>query len=366
MNYCGPQRLDLRETLQEFWQHRRLFAITMSLGCFLSLVYVMGKPSVYRCEAKITPELEPVNANVVNAMVSTYGFSVGSSVTDEAVFPEVYPSIITSSNLYMRLFETRVDNGDDIHDLTYLEYMTSHQKVPWWSTLIGKVKGLFRSPEAAATDVRQDTQKNKPADTGQDAQSQDPSHLYIDYQHLSKAQLALREQMASIVLCEWNKVTEIVSLEFRDQDPQICLQMTDSLLSMFQQTVTAYHTDKVRRDLEHFETIEQQSRLDYQKASAAYADFVDANKGIAKAAVQTHIEMLEAEKDQKERAWQAAQKQVLLARERLQLHTPAYFVLKSPSLPTEPCAPKRLAWFCVIMFIFFAGTALWVLRRKLL
>lgn len=71
------------------------------------------------------------------------GLNLGSSSSDDAIYPKLYPDLMASTDFIVTLFPIKVQTADGKFKGMYADYMQYYQKEAWWTTLGKKVKKLF-------------------------------------------------------------------------------------------------------------------------------------------------------------------------------------------------------------------------------
>jgi uncharacterized protein involved in exopolysaccharide biosynthesis len=153
----------------------------------------------------------------------------------------------------------------------------------------------------------------------------------------------------------------LISIEVTDQDPHVAAMMVDSVKEHFQEFVTAYKTQKARRDLEFTEKLYKDAKKDYERARRLYAEFLDSNQDILLESVRQKQTDLENEMQLLYNNYNAISTQLLAAKVRVQEVTPAFTTLEPATVPLWPAGPNRsrLVVLFTIVALFF--TTIWVL-----
>ena len=79
------------------------------------------------------------------------GINLGASSGEDALSPELYPDIVSSTPFLTSLFDVRVTSEEAEVDTTLYAYLKDYQHSPWWSVImsapfkaLGWTMSLFR------------------------------------------------------------------------------------------------------------------------------------------------------------------------------------------------------------------------------
>ena len=319
----------------------------------LAAIYALGKPNFYTCTVMLSPEMSTSRSSSgLSALASSFGVNLGSragGMGTEALFPTLYPDLMNSTDFKISLFDVPVTiegnkkKGEKDRTMSYYDYLSKEQKKPWWSAAIGgtmkAITGLF---------VSKKEDKNE---------SLDPFRL-------TKKQSAIVKALNSLVVCDVDKKTMVITINVTDQNPVICATMADTVKTRLQNFITEYRTSKVRVDLEYNQKIYKESKARYDKARRMYADFVDHNQDIMLESVRQRQTELENEMQLQYNAYQQVAAQLLAAEAKVQEETPAFTTLQSATVPVVKAGPKRAQMCLIFVFLAFLGTTAWILYKE--
>ena len=92
-----------------------------------------------------------------------------------------------------------------------------------------------------------------------------------------------------------DKKTEVITLSFKDPDPEIAALMVQYIEEELETKVVDYRIRKAQKDCEYMAKLYEESKIEYEKAQANYADFVDHNRNITLERVQIERQRLRRE-----------------------------------------------------------------------
>lgn len=345
--------IDFGKIFKDLLKHKRLYFIVLPVAFVLAAIYALGKPNFYTCTVKLSPEMSTSRSSSgLSALASSFGVNLGSRAGgSEALFPTLYPDLMNSTDFKTSLFDVPVTiegnkkKGEKDRTMSYYDYLCKEQKRPWWSSAIGgtmkAIKGLFSKP------------KPKP----EEKENLDPFRL-------TKKQTAVVKAINSLVVCDVDKKTMVITINVTDQNPVICATMADTVKTRLQNFITEYRTSKVRVDLEYNQKIYKESKARYDKARRMYADFVDHNQDIMLESVRQRQTELENEMQLQYNAYQQVAAQLLAAEAKVQEETPAFTTLQSATVPVVKAGPKRAQMCLIFVFLAFLGTTVWILYKE--
>ena len=166
------------------------------------------------------------------------------------------------------------------------------------------------------------------------------------------------------IVCQVDKKTMVIMLTVRDNDPFVCTTMADSTMALLQRYITNYRTSKARVDLEYNKKLLADAKLNYEKASRAYASFADANLHTFQERILQRKAELETEMMLQRTVYQQVVAQYQQAEMKLQEDTPAFAVIQASTIPAKKTGPKRSVACLIFLFFAFIGTSIYALYKE--
>jgi uncharacterized protein involved in exopolysaccharide biosynthesis len=342
------QRIGFTTLWNAVKKYRKLYYKALGIAFVLALVYSFSLPKVYKCEVMLAPELSTArSSNSLSSLARSFGMRIGTSVLgngSEALMPTLYPDLMNSVDFKTSLFDVQVCAKDSVKPKSYYDYLLNDQKRPWWSAVIGGVKGavfgLF-----AKKDSTDQIKKVNPF-------------------RLTKKQTAIAKMIDKKVVCDVDQKTLVITIDVRDQDPVICATVADSVKERLQQFITDYRTNKSRIDLEYNKKLCADSKARYERARQRYVEFADANQDVILQSVRTRLTDLENEMQLQFNAYQTYATQVQNSEAQVQQETPAFMTLQSATVPIKPAGPSKKKYIIIFLFLAFVGTSTYVLFKE--
>lgn len=295
----------------------------LSISLVIGLIIVFSIPSKYKTEVKMAPETTDNGfSGSISSLASMVGLgSLGGSLGDDAIYPEIYPELFKSVTFLSSLLNITFTDPKSNAQETYYEYLSSHQKSAWWSL---PLKWIF-------------------------AQHKDEGSS-IDPFKLNKSQSASVALIRKNVKCTVDKKTSIITLDVTAQDPVISAILADSITNRLQDFITDYRTNKARRDLIYAQQLADEAKSKYAKARKAYSEFSDANQNLKLSEYKVKLDELQNEVDMTSSVYTQLCQQVQLAQAKVLEHTPAFTYIQGASVPLRKAnLPKSIS---LILFLF--------------
>ena len=342
------QEIDLLELAGKVWAERRLVLKWCGVAVVVALVVGFSIPKEYTTTVMLAPEVEGGSRSLggLSSLAGMAGINVNAGESSDALYPELYPDIVSSVGFTTELFPVFVEDEEGELKTTLYNYLKEEQRSPWWSAIlslpfkcIGWITSLF-----------QDEEENV-------GQGIDPFRLTKDETSVVKM---LNERISVSV----DKKTSVITLSVTMQDPLISATMTDTVMQKLQNYITEYRTNKARHDLDFAQKLYDEAQKKYYVAQQAYADYVDMNQNISLRSVQTRQERLQNEMNLAYNLYNQTAQQLQLAKAKVQENTPVYTIVQAATVPLKASKPSKL--MLLVGFVFLAGVMSvgWVLFGK--
>lgn len=340
----APKRkpIDYGKIYHDLLKHKRLYYIVLPVAFLLSALYMLSIPNYYICTVKLSPELSnrSSSSSGLASLASSFGLKLGSGVgsSSEALFPTLYPDLMSSVDFKADIFKVKVRPEDSNQEYTYYEYRKDIQKRPLLKKALKSLFILFESGES------------------------EPN--MINPRRLTKKQNAMAKDVEKDIICSVDKKTMVISLSVKDTDPVVCMTIADSTMALLQRYITDYRTSKARVDLEYNKKLLNEAKANYEKASRAYASFADANLHSFQERILQRKAELETEMMLQRTVYQQVVAQYQQAEMKLQEDTPAFAVIQASTIPAKKSGPKRAVSCLLFLFIAFLGTSIFALFKE--
>ena len=307
-----------------------IYSITAGV---IGVLLAFGTPKVYKSTVVLAPEESGSGfSGSISSLASMVGMNMKLGQTGDALYPEIYPDLMGSTQFIVDLFPVKVTTNKTHETYTYQDYLQNHQKVAvqaypfvWLGSLIDKLKG---------------------ESGGGVSKKPDPFCL-------TKKEDAIAKAISHNLSCSVDKKTNVITIVVEDQDPLIAATVADSVQQHLQYAITDYRTKKARVDLEYMNKLFEEAAAQYRKARLKYASFGDANTSIALQSVQSRLDDLENEMQLKYNIYQQVVEQRQLAQAKVQERTPAFTIIQGASVPIKHSSRPKIVTLVVWMFLGF-------------
>lgn len=344
-NDGNDKEIDLLELATTLWQQRRKVIKWCIIGAVAGLVVAFSIPREYTTTVKLAPEVndgKKISGNL-GALASMAGLATGGSSGSDALYPNLYPDVVSSVPFITDLFDVEVETKEEGNKMTVQQFVEEETRAPWWSAILGipgKIIGLFRSSEETPEDHKLDN-----------------FQLTIDEAEMVKA-------ISNMINVSVDNKTSVVTIDVTMQDPLASAILADTIVSRLQEYITDYRTNKARTDLAFAQKLNEEAKANYYKAQQAYANYLDHNQGLALRSAQTTRDRLENEAALAFNLYNQTAQQVQTAQAKVQETTPVYAIVTPATVPVKPSKPRKAMILIGFTFLAFVACGAWILFLK--
>ncbi|MDE6581354.1 MAG: chain-length determining protein, partial [Duncaniella sp.] len=316
--------IDILELLSNLWKQRRKIIKWCVCGAVIGLVVAFSIPKEYTTEVKLAPESSDSSSRSagLGALASMAGISIGTGGGADAVYPMLYPDVVSSVPFITGLFDVKVKtSGEDSKNMTLEQYLATETRSPWWGyikAIPGAIISLFKSDEQVGGEHK------------------------LDQFQLTKSETRLVNAIRGSIETSVDAKTSVVSIKVTEQDPLVSAMLADTVVSRLQEYITAYRTNKARQDLEYALKLNDEARANYYEAQQRYADYLDRNQNLSLHSAQTTRERLQNEATLAFNLYNQTAQQVQLAQAKVQETTPVYAIITPATVPIIASAPRKM------------------------
>lgn len=341
------EEIDLMELFRKLLRNWKLIFKWCGVAAVIGLVVGFSIPKEYTVSSSLAPEVVNRTSGSLNSLASLAGINLNNVSTADAVYPDLYPDIVSSTPFVVEFFSMPVsfEHKGETVDTDLYDYMKNYTRSPWWSYVVqapfkalGWFMGLFR-------------EKTEPVEG---YAAVDPGALTLEQEKIADA---IRNCMSISV----DSKTSVISASVTAQDPGVATKLSETLIEKLQEYVTAYRTEKSRKDMEYYQQLYDEAREVYYDSQQKYASYVDANQGVVRQSVLIEQERLRSEMELNNSLYTTCAQQLQMAKAKVQMETPVFAVITPPTVPLEPSKPSKM--MTLIAFVFLGGviSCVWVL-----
>lgn len=343
------KEIDLVELAMKLWAQRKKVIKWCVCGAVLGLIIAFSIPREYDTTVKLAPEITDPKASSsggISSLMSMAGLSSGSMGMIDAVYPQLYPDVVSSVPFATSLFDVVVptepkDDEKKGQEFTVKQYLLDETKGTWWGAIFGlpgKLIGLLKSDDEDA----------------------DPNHK-LDNFRLTQEESDLVKSLTERVTASVDQKTNVITVSVRMQDPLVSAVLADTVVARLREYITDYRTNKARQDLKYAEELNEKAKKEYYKAQQTYADYLDRNQGLALHSAQTVRERLQNEASLAFNLYNQTAQQVQKCEAKVQEIKPVYQIVNPPTVPIKPSSPRKLMILIGFTFLAFVACAAWIL-----
>lgn len=346
-NKNGNREIDIVGLILLLWSKRKRIIINCFIGGVLSIIVAYSIPKEYTSTVVLAPETSSGSgaSGSLGALASMAGVNIGGLSGDEdALYPELYPQIISSTPFLCDLMSLMVETKDGDLSTTLYDYLTEHQKKTWWSKIIKAPIKIIKS--MVGTEI---------VDT---IMPTNESGMYMTRkQYLTL--VSLNEKISVIV----DRGNFVITLNVTMQDPKVAAYVASVVSDKLQEYIGTYRSAKARKDLAYTEMLYKEAQEKYYAAQQAYAKYVDQHQGVVKMQYQIEQNRLSNEQDLAFNVYNQIAQQLEMARAKVSESTPVCVVMQPAIMPIKASAPKKMMIGLLYVFLAFFGTVSWIVVK---
>ena len=155
-----------------------------------------------------------------------------------------------------------------------------------------------------------------------------------------------------------------ITIDATMQDPYVATMTVDNVCKMLQKHILDYRTNKAKQDLDYYEKLSAQSRVEYLKSMNAYANFADANVDALLRGYKSKESALENEMQIKFNNYSQMEQRKEAAKAKLLAKTPVFNIIQPAYVPLKKSAPKRIILLLVWNLITTSALTIYYLVKN--
>ena len=288
-------------------KHKKLLLWILIPTLILSALYNSGFTDDYKCDIKISPELDATYDR--NYLLSLRNGGLAGQQQTTALFPSLYPVLMNSVEFRMGLLSIMVKTSDSGKEVSYYDYKRNYQKRAWWKDFLGERE--YKEPDT------------------------------INTFRLTLSQYMIRNSLERNILFDYNPKKRIITISVTDSDPLVCAILADSVKEHLQQFITNYSINKAKDVVEYYKKIQKIEKRKYEEATYRYASYMDSNRDVFLKRILSEQNRLENEMQIAYDTYSQVTTQLIKAEQRLQRQVPAFFTIQSATVPVKESGPIR-------------------------
>lgn len=337
------------------WNARKFLLKIGVAGLLVGIIIIISIPKEYETSIYTVPEstIGKIDMNGVFSIET----NIGGGKIQDAIRPSLYPKIVNSTPFLLSLFDIPVMPSTGKDTLTLSEYISTHQRAPWWSSIRTGISKLISLPLALFREKETDNINDLSATTAANGTSTETFHL-------SLREAAIAAAIRSRINVDVDKKKRTITLRIRMQDPFVSAIVADSVKAKLYTFVSNYRTGKERANLKYAENLCLQARGMYYEAQKTYAHFADANLFLSRKVYQKDLYNLQVAMNLAYKEYVRTSQQLQLAKIRLYKTRPVFAVIEPATVPLSPVSPSKVKILSGCILLFGAMGCIWVYFNK--
>lgn len=341
---ADPRALAARgvEVLSLLRRNVRALVGGLALGATLGLaVAVLLRPE-FRSVTRLLPYRQPGVGSGLSGLAGLAGVRLPAGLGEQTVTPELFPEVVRSLDFRVTVGATRIRVPSLDRSMTVVEYLRFVADSTWRGQLHGWTLGLpgklmerLNGGGAAAT-------KPVPGDTTA------PPAYTLEY-------MKRLEELEERVIVSYDKKTSLVTIAAELPDAGAAAQLASVVSTNLMASIVRFETRKAAEQLAFLREQHARSRVRYEQAQDALAQFTDRNRGLTSATALVERARLEREASLTFEVFGELSRQLEQVALKVKQDTPAFTVLEQPVVPPKKFAPKRAV---LVLMGAIAGLAL--------
>lgn len=325
---------------------RKFIAVTLLVWAIIGVWYAFQQPKEYRSTIMLAPETTSNNlASKISSVTSMVGLFDEANPTGDAIYPEIYPEMMSSNDFLVKLLPVKVKTLDNKVHTNFFDYKKNKTKKTLLMKMRGGIKKFFSSLSKK-----------------ENIQHQIDS-LHPNPHQLTKEEDGIVNSMRSDFTCQVDKKTNVITISAQTEDPLVSTIMANAIKDELQKFITKYKTEKSRNDVKYMSEINQKAKLDYSKARQRYAAYCDANTDVTLESIKSKQEDLENDMQLKYNIYTQTMQQLQMSMATLQDNTPAFTTIQSATVPLKHCNTPKIFILAVFLILGLISDLLFIAIR---
>jgi len=326
-------------------KEKKILLLFSFFAAIIGVVVALSTPKSYTSSVVLAPEMSSGGLGMsesLGSLASSFGIDLGNKSSMDAIYPELYPQIFSSTDFILKVLPVKVRLKDN-STKPYIEHLTKDLKMPFWDYPKAWILKLLKNR-------KKNNVEGKP----------DPFRISEDEDEICKF-------IRSAVRCEVDKKTSVITVSVTDQDPMVAAVLADTLQLRLQEYITDYRTKKARNDFDYYKKLYEESKINYRKAQRSYVSFVDANQNTVLQSYKSKEDELENELQLHYNVYNQIASQMQNAKAKIQERTPAFTIIEKAMMPHKASSTPRLIVVVLFSILGFCAGIVWIVfvREKM-
>ena len=338
--------IDIVGLILLLWSKRKRIVVNCFIGGVLAIVVAFSIPKEYTSTVVMAPEFTSgsTNAGGLGTLASMAGINLGElSGSEDALYPELYPQIVSSTPFLCDLMNLPVETEDGELRTTLYKYLSEYEKCAWWSTLVNAPVKMIK--KLVGNDVL-DTIPPVATDT-----------------ELTRKQFLMLQALDDRIAVSVDKGNSVITLSVTMQDPKVAANVASVVAGNLQEYIGTYRSAKARKDFAYIETLYGEAQNKYYITQKEYAEHVDQHQGLVRMQHKIELDRLSNEKNLAFNVYNQLAQQLEVARAKVAESTPVCVMMQPAIKPIKASSPKKMMLGVLYVFLAFFGTSAWIIIK---
>lgn len=314
--------INLKTLFRVIWKEKWWIVLITGVVTALGVIYSLTVREEFESQGKILPEIQGKGGSGLSqfaGLASLAGVDLSSMGTAgvDAVRPDLYPDVITSTPFYLELFKTQVltrENKKMTFEQFYHTVIEENEKP--------KEKFLKKYP------VREEG--------------------IIIINLLNEIRLKdLRQRITANI----DKKSGVIRIQAKMPDPVVAAEVTRFAMEYLMSYVKNYRTQKLRQDVDYLSDQVASSRGKYYSTQEKKARYTDQFRDMRLQSADVKRERIDSEYRMSSSFYNELLKKYEEAKFKLHQETPVFQVLEPPVAPARKSEPRK-AVIALVSMIF--------------
>lgn len=341
----------LRSFVSTTVSQRRLFRLPLMLCVAFGFLIAFGSTEEYSAYSRLVPYRSGGGTPGLSGLATLAGVRLPTnSGTDIVITTDLYPEVASTFDFQASVALTPVVFSGSDSLIAAANYFTRHRRASLVGAAIKYIVGLPQSLLSVRDSVPVESLTSRRTAPPKGPKRVDPEFRSVVL------------EVGRRIRVNVDKRTGIISIYATMPDPVAAADLARATSERLMETVMAYEVRKADEQLRYVDQQYWQSKIRYDSAQRALAEFMDRNRALVSATAQIESSRLKRDEEIAFDVFQQFVREREQARIKRNQDTPVFTVLEQPTVPTERSSPRRtqiLLMSIVIGLVAGVGRVWW-------
>ena len=350
--YNNPQEeeegIDIIGLLKNLWDGRKTIIICTAVFIALGLVAALTMKRTYTVNAVIVPQINSRSNSQLSSLASLAGFDLGSNYSATDLSPVVYPQIVKSVPFRRVLINTPYHYAKADTMVTMYTYAKEYNKPTVMSYILKYTIGL---PGVIIGAIRGNKQPELKAPV--DSTVADDGTIKPIY--LSKDEARVLGAVGRNVNLSVDRKEGYLTLSVTGSEPVQTAELATRALSLLQEEVTRFRTNKVRGELEYIQGRYDEAKKEAESLQGYLAAVSDRSQDFVTSRARIERDRVQAKYNVANAIYMEMAKQLEQSKMQVKKETPVFAVIQPVTVPLNPSNSRARTLFVWTFFGIVLG-----------